>query len=130
MILYFLLNLTYLYALSVPQMSGVLEVGAKAAVTLFGEKVSYFVAGAIAIGLLSVISAMILAGPRVYYAMARDGVFIKTLAKLREKHQTPVYAIVLQGSLAILMAITFSFDKLRLHVIPFCRAHGLRPDYP
>ena len=116
MILYFLLNLTYVYALTVPEMSGVLEVGAKAAVSLFGEKVSYFVAGAIAIGLLSVISAMILAGPRVYYAMARDGVFIKTLAKLREKHQTPAYAIVLQGALAIVMAITFSFDKLLIYI--------------
>ena len=40
MILYFLLNVTYLYALSVPEMSGVLEVGAKAAVFLFGERVS------------------------------------------------------------------------------------------
>jgi len=116
MILYFLLNVIYLYALSVPEMSGVLEVGAKAAITLFGEQVSYFVAGAIAIGLLSVISAMILAGPRVYYAMARDGVFIKTLAKLRKKHQTPAYAIVLQGALAIVMAITASFDKLLIYI--------------
>jgi APA family basic amino acid/polyamine antiporter len=116
MILYFLLNVTYLYALTVPEMRGVLEVGAKAAVNLFGEKVSYFVAGAIAIGLLSVISAMILAGPRVYYAMARDGVFIKTLGKLREKHQTPAHAIALQGALAIVMAITASFDKLLIYI--------------
>jgi APA family basic amino acid/polyamine antiporter len=116
MILYFLLNVTYLSALSVSEMSGALEVGAKAAIALFGEKVSYFVAGAIAIGLLSVISAMILAGPRVYYAMARDGVFIKSLAKLREKHHTPAYAIVLQGFLAIVVAITASFDKLLIYI--------------
>jgi APA family basic amino acid/polyamine antiporter len=116
MLLYLLLNLTYLYALSVPEMSGVLEVGAKAAVTLFGEQVSYFVAGAIAIGLLSVISAMILTGPRVYYAMARDGAFIATLAKLREKQQTPAYAIVLQGIIAIVMVITASFDKLLIYI--------------
>ena len=116
MLLYVLLNLTYLSALTVPEMSGVMEVGAKAAITLFGEKASYLVSAAIAIGLLSVISAMILAGPRVYYAMARDGVFIKTLAKLREKHQTPAYAIVLQGSLAIIVAITASFDKLLIYI--------------
>ena len=116
MLLYLLLNLTYLYALSVPEMSGVLEVGAKAAVSLFGQQVSYFVVAAIAMGLLSVISAMILAGPRVYYAMARDGVFIKTLAKLREKHQTPAYSIVLQGIIAIAMAITASFDKLLIYI--------------
>ena len=116
MLLYLLLNLTYLYALTVPEMSGVLEVGAKAAATLFGEQVSHFVAAAIAIGLLSVISAMILAGPRVYYAMARDGVFIKTLAKLREKHQTPAYSIALQGGIAIAMALTASFDKLLIYI--------------
>ncbi|HPD61326.1 MAG TPA: amino acid permease [Thermodesulfobacteriota bacterium] len=116
MLLYLLLNLTYLYALTVPEMSGVLEVGAKAAVALFGGQVSYFVAGAIAISLLSVISAMILAGPRVYYAMAQDGVFIKLLAHLRGKHQTPAYAIALQGIIAIIMVITASFEKLLIYI--------------
>jgi len=116
MILYLLLNLTYLYALSVADMSGVLDVGAKAAATLFGEQVSYFVAGAIAVGLLSVISAMVLAGPRVYFAMARDGVFFKAPAKLRGKHQTPIYSIGLQGMIGIAMALTASFDKLLIYI--------------
>src|SRR4030043_2012779 len=48
--------------------------------------------------------------------MAQDGFFIKRLAKLREKHHTPAYAIVLQGALAIVMAITFSFDKLLIYI--------------
>jgi APA family basic amino acid/polyamine antiporter len=48
--------------------------------------------------------------------MARDGVFIKTLAKLRKKHHTPAHAIVLQGFLAIVMAVTASFDKLLIYI--------------
>jgi|GEM_PF-5931795 APA family basic amino acid/polyamine antiporter len=70
----------------------------------------------IAIGLLSVISAMILAGPRVYYAMARDGAFVDGLARLKGRHQTPVYSIILQGLLAIAMVLSASFDKLLIYI--------------
>jgi basic amino acid/polyamine antiporter, APA family len=116
MMLYLLLNLTYIYALPLKEMSGVMEVGAMAAVTLFGENVSHWVSGAIAVGLLSVISAMVLAGPRVYYAMARDGAFVNCLARLKGKHQTPAYSIILQGLIAIAMVMTASFDKLLIYI--------------
>jgi basic amino acid/polyamine antiporter, APA family len=116
MALYLLLNLTYIYALPLKEMSGVLEIGAIAAVTLFGENISHWVSWAIAVGLLSVISAMILAGPRVYYAMARDGVFVTCLARLKGRHQTPAYSIILQGLIAIAMVMTASFDKLLIYI--------------
>ena len=116
MALYLLLNLTYIYALPLDQMSGVLEIGAMAAVTLFGETISHWVSGAIAVGLLSVISAMVLVGPRVYYAMAKDGVFVNCLARLKGRYQTPAYSIILQGLIAIAMVMTASFDKLLIYI--------------
>lgn len=115
-VLYLLLNLTYIFALPLDKMSGVLEIGTMAAISLFGENVSHWVSGAIAIGLLSVISAMILAGPRVYYAMARDGAFVDGLARLKGRHQTPAYSIMLQGLLAIAMVLTASFDELLIYI--------------
>jgi len=113
---YLLLNIVYIYALSPGEMSGTLEVGTKSAVALFGDNISRYFSGAIAIGILSVLSAMIMAGPRVYYAMARDGVFFELFGKVNALRQTPVFAILLQAVIAIIMVITASFDKLLLYI--------------
>jgi APA family basic amino acid/polyamine antiporter len=113
---YLLLNVIYIYALSPNEMSGVLEVGTKSAVSLFGDNISRYFGGAIALGLLSVLSAMIMAGPRVYYAMATDGVFFELFGKVNSLRQTPAYAIFLQAGIAIIMVVTASFDKLLLYI--------------
>lgn len=116
MILYLLLNGVFVYALPVSEMSGVLEVGAASAFALFGEGVEKIFAGAITCCLLSVISAMILAGPRVYYAMARDHLFFARFGQVTRRHGAPGQAILLQAAIAILMVITASFDKLLLFI--------------
>jgi len=116
MCLYLLLNIVYIYALPANQMSGVLEVGAKSAASLFGDHMSKYFSGAIAVGLLSVLSAMIMAGPRVYYAMAKDGVFFELFGKVNKLHKTPAHAIFLQGAIAIIMVFTATFDKLLLYI--------------
>ncbi|MDY6836377.1 MAG: amino acid permease [Thermodesulfobacteriota bacterium] len=116
MCLYLLLNVVYIYALPTNEMTGVLEVGATSAVSLFGDHMSKYFSGAIAVGLLSVLSAMIMAGPRVYYAMAKDGVFFELFGKVNQLHKTPAYAILLQAGIAIAMAFTTTFDKLLLYI--------------
>jgi len=116
MCLYLLLNIVYVYALPAQEMKGVLEVGAKSAVFLFGGQISRLFTGAIALGLLSVLSAMIMAGPRVYYAMAKDGVFFECLGKVNRSHNTPAYAILLQAGLAMVMVVTASFDMLLIYI--------------
>ena len=113
---YLLLNIVYIYALPPKEMSGVLEVGAKAAASLFGNHVSKYFSGAIAVCLLSVLSAMVMTGPRVYYAMSKDGVFFEIFAKVNKVRGTPVYSIFLQAAIAIVMVVTASFDKLLLYV--------------
>ena len=114
--LYLLLNVVYIYALPAKEMSGVLEVGTKSAVSLFGNHISKYFSGAIAIGLLSVLSAMIMAGPRVYYAMSKDGVFFELFGKVNKVRRTPAYSIFLQAGIAIIMVVTASFDKLLLYI--------------
>jgi APA family basic amino acid/polyamine antiporter len=71
---------------------------------------------AVTICLLSVISAMIMAGPRVYYAMSRDGIFPKWFGKVKKEHGTPGTSILLQAIIAILMVITSSFDRLLIYI--------------
>ncbi len=116
MALYLLLNLLFIYALPIAGMVGVEDVGATAAIALFGVKIGSIFSGAITICLLSVISAMIMTGPRVYYAMARDNAFPKWFGDVNPKHTTPGKAILLQAIIAIIMVITSSFDKLLMYI--------------
>ncbi len=115
MFLYLALNMVFLRALSPGEMSGVIDVGARAAESLFGSGAGRWFGGAIAIGLLSVLSAMIMAGPRVYYAMAKDGVFFDAFGKVDPRHRTPVRSIILQATLSIAMILTASFESLLVY---------------
>ncbi len=115
-LLYLLLNLVYVLALPPEQMAGVMEVGHTAASRLFGTGIGRWFSGAIALGLLSLISAMILAGPRVYYAMARDRMFFPMFEKIHPQRHTPVHAIGLQAAISVLMIVTAAYDKLLIYI--------------
>ena len=114
--LYLLLNAVFIYALPPARMSGVLEVGDVAATALFGNSVSKYLAGSIAIGILSAVSAMIVTGPRVYYAMAKDGVFFKQFGMVNSVHKTPAHSLFLQASIAAIMVLTSAFDSLLIYI--------------
>jgi basic amino acid/polyamine antiporter, APA family len=116
LVLYLFLNVLYIYALPATQMSGVLEIGAKSAAFLFGGSIGKYFSGAIAIGILSALSAMIMTGPRVYYAMSRDGVFFELFGRVDKKYKTPAFSIFLQATIAIIMILTSSFDKLLIYI--------------
>lgn len=114
--LYLLLNLVYIYALPADEMAGVMEVAAAAGTRLFGHSIGRWLNGAISLGLLSVISAMILAGPRVYYAMSRDGIFFPLFGRVSDVRHTPAHAIGLQAAIAIAMIVSASYDKLLVYI--------------
>ena len=116
MCLYLFLNVVYIYALPAKELGGVLEVGTESAISLFGDNISKYFSGAIAVGLLSVLSAMIMTGPRVYYAMAKDGVFFELFGNINKFHRTPASAIFLQAAIAVAMVFTASFDKLLIYI--------------
>ena len=115
-ILYVLLNLVYLYALPPEAMQGVLEIGAKSAASLFGSAMSRLFSSAVALGLLSVLSAMILTGPRIYYAMSRDKLFFRAFGRLDMNRNTPAASIFLQAGIAVVMVVSASFDSLLLYI--------------
>jgi len=115
-VLYLLLNLTFIYGLSAPEMRGVLAVGEKAAQALFGVRISRIFSGAIALSLLSLVSAMMMTGPRVYQAMAKDGLFFPGISRLKGERATPGNAILLQAGLALFMVLTASFENLLVFI--------------
>jgi basic amino acid/polyamine antiporter, APA family len=83
----------------------------------FGERGAQVIAAGIAISTLGFLSQSILTAPRVYYAMARDGVFFKTVGYLGPRTRVPTVAIVLQGVCAAVIALTGRYDQILNYVV-------------
>jgi len=115
--LYLGLNVVYIYAVPMEKMKGVLAVGSLAASHLFGHGVAGVFSALMALSLVSTVNAMVTIGPRLYYAMARNGAFVPLAAQVHERWHTPVPAIVCQGICALLMTLT-PFPQL-VHYIGF-----------
>jgi len=62
-------------------------------------------------------NGLILSGARVYYAMARDGVFFKAVGRLSERTRVPVVAIILQGAWAAIVAMTGRYEQILNYVV-------------
>ncbi len=92
MVLYAALNLFYVYAIPPAQMEGVISVGGLAAGNLFGKSAETVLSLLISFALFSSLSAYLILGPRVYYSMARDGIFFKSIAYVDPKCCVP-YAV-------------------------------------
>lgn len=114
-ILYLGLNLLFVYATPLESMKGVVAVGSLAASSLFGPRVAGIFALLMAISITSTVNAMITIGPRVYYAMAKDGAFFRAAARVHPRWHTPVAAILSQGLCAMLMTLT-PFPQLVLYI--------------
>ncbi|HLQ77762.1 MAG TPA: amino acid permease [Terriglobia bacterium] len=114
-LLYVLLNLAYLLVVPAKNLSGVDQVGYVVASALWGSKMGGIVSMLIALTLLCPISSMLMVGPRIAEAMARDGFLPMWLSKLNHRH-VPARAIALQAGIAALIAITFTFEHLLLYI--------------
>src|SRR5438309_7566586 len=97
-------------------MKGVVAVGAASSDALFGRHIGDFFSAAMAGALLSSVSAMSLVGPRVYYAMGRDGCFPAGAAEVHPRWGTPVKAIAYQAIASALMVLTGTFEALIYYI--------------
>jgi APA family basic amino acid/polyamine antiporter len=113
---YFALNAAFIYALPLGALKGVVPVGATAARALFGNRVGGFFVIVMALALLGCVSAMSLVGPRVTFAMARDGAFFPSAARVHPRWQTPVLAILFQTAGASVLVLTGTFKALIAYV--------------
>ncbi len=111
-VLYLALNAVYIYALPVEKMAGRLDVAKLAAIELIGPAWGGLFSLVIACCVLACTSAMICIGPRIYHAMALDGVFFSGAARTSKKFGTPGLALLLQGVWASLLLILGSFRQL------------------
>ena len=113
-ILYTILNTLYLYAIPIAQMQTASNVADAASRALFGAT-SRLVTPALIVALLGAVSAMTIVGPRVYFAMARDGAFIPALARTHPRFGTPALAIALQATWSICLVMLGGFDQILMY---------------
>ena len=114
-LLYLALNIVFIYGTPLETMKGVVAVGALSASALFGPQVAGIFGALMALAIVSTVNAMITIGPRVYYAMAKDGAFLPVAARLSARSRVPVAAVLCQGACAVLMTFT-SFPQLVTYI--------------
>ncbi|MFB3921916.1 MAG: APC family permease [Terriglobia bacterium] len=116
-VLYVGLNLVYYRVLTLPEVAGSPRVAADAAVRIIGRTGAYLVSIVIIISTLGSINGSVLAAPRVYYAMAKDGLFFRWCAKVHPRYRTPHLALLLQGAWAILLVAMGTYEELFTYVV-------------
>ena len=113
-VIYVALNALYLYVLPVAELAALpggrlLDVVGE---RLFGAGAADAIAIFTIVSLSASISAMTLAGPRVYYAMAKDGLFLPAAARVHPKYRTPASAIVAQGLWSSMLVLCGTLSQL------------------
>ncbi len=111
-VIYLLLNLLYVYALPVTEFASAGNMADGVAERLFGPGAAAPVAVASALMIAASLSAMVFAGPRVYYAMARDQQFFAAAASVHPRFRTPAVAIAAQSGWAGLLVLSGTFRQL------------------
>ena len=112
-LVYLALNLLYVYAMPVPELVGLkVRVVDAVADRLFGAGAGNVLALITIFIVTGSISAMVFAGPRVYFAMARDGLFVPRAAHVHPRYRTPAVAIAAQGVWSGLLVLSGTFSQL------------------
>ena len=107
-VLYMLANVAYLHVLSPDEIAATDRVAALVAERAFGSAGGTIVSLTILISILGALNAGILAGPRVYFAQARDGLFFRKFGEVHPRFETPGLAVLLQGGWAAILSLSGS----------------------
>ena len=109
--LYLLLNYTFLYAADMSEMEGKIEIGVIVAQQAFGETGGRVMGVVLAVLLISTVSAMVIAGPRVLQVIGEDFRVFRLLS-VRNRNGIPVVAILAQSALTLLFILTSTFESV------------------
>ncbi len=113
------LNLVYLHVLSPAEIAGSGALAADVARRLAGAAGARFVGALIVTSCLGFLAVMTMTGPRLYFAMAADGVFWRRAGRLHPRFATPSFTIRLQTAVALALLFSQTYDQLLSYVV-FC----------
>ena len=117
MAVYLTVNVAYFYALTIDEMKGVSRIAEKAATTLTGPSGATFVASTVVLSTFGCNTAAILAGSRLLYAMAADGVFLPAARRVHPRYRTPHVAILGLTAWSIVLALSGTYEQLFTYVM-------------
>lgn len=115
--IYLFANFGYLAALGPAGVSRSNRVAASAVSLVISPVAAKLVALTILVSIFSAANSIMLTAPRVYYAMARDGVFFNRLSEIHPRYGTPAFAVIALASWAAILAATGTFEQLLTYVI-------------
>jgi len=116
-LLYLAVNFAYLYALGPSELAATATPASSVMRLAFGERGAALIALGIAISTLGFLSQGMLTAPRVYFAMAKDGLFFERVAWLHPRTRVPALAIALQGILAVVIAVSGKYEQILNYVV-------------
>ncbi len=114
---YAFINLGYLYTLSMVDMSHSSLVASDSALRTIGTAGAVFVSVAVIVSTFGANNGFIFTSPRIYYAMAREGLFFKWLATIHPKYRTPIPSLIAQAVLSIAFILSGTYDQLITYVV-------------
>jgi APA family basic amino acid/polyamine antiporter len=115
-LLYLLLNLVYVRALTVEQMAATPRIGESAALVFLGPAGGKLINAAVLVSTFGCISSTILYAARIYLPMAQDGVFLPALARVHPRFRTPANCILAQGLWSVLLTFSGTYEQLYTYV--------------
>jgi APA family basic amino acid/polyamine antiporter len=116
-VLYLAVNVVCLRALSAPGLAASTAPASDVMRLALGEPGARLIALGIAVSTFGFLAQGILTAPRVYYAMARDGVFFESVGRLSARTRVPVLAIALQGAAASVIALSGRYEQILNYVV-------------
>jgi APA family basic amino acid/polyamine antiporter len=113
-VLYLALNLVFAYAVPLAEVTfaNAERIPQLAVENLFGARACNAFSFAVGLTFLATVSAFVVTGPRIYYAMARDGLFPSIAGRISRRGRVPVYAMLAQSLCAIVILFVTDFQNL------------------
>jgi basic amino acid/polyamine antiporter, APA family len=116
-IVYMLISLVFLYLVPPERIDSGEAFAALAGEALFGRSGGVVLSLIVIVTVLGSLAALLMAMPRVYFAMARDGLFFHAAAELHPRYHTPARAIAIQATLASLLAVLGTFEQILAYFV-------------
>ena len=117
MLIYLVANLGYYHVLTAAEIRGSNALAAFAVGKLLGPIAAGIISLLILVSIVGCMNGLVLTGPRVYYAMARDGAFPRAFGQINDRYRTPMLALIVQGVWASVLAVSGSYQQIFTDVI-------------